>query len=218
MTTDLNLEKKEKVLNLFQNIFTEDAVTIRFLSKLIWNSVAGVPAVIQGLLYYRALEMDKTKSLQQSSGNFDASIRLPNEAKKELCWCITNITYSLQHNHVSDPDIIIYTDSSLLGWGVTDGNNLWKQQRRNQIRVLKLKLNCNWIAKELMWCTSQNMWLSTICFPRKKMLTQAVFPETSMRLLTENWRLFVSQYFKYVWKSFFLFERPFCLPHKSPVW
>ena len=24
---------------------------------------------------------------------------------------------------MSDPDIIIYTDSSLLGWGITDGNN-----------------------------------------------------------------------------------------------
>ena len=95
----------------------------RFLSKLIGNLVASFTAVIQGLLYYSALEMDKTKALQQSSGNFDASVRLSNEAKKELCWCITNITYSLQHNYVSDPDIIIYTDSSLLGWGVTDGNN-----------------------------------------------------------------------------------------------
>ena len=95
----------------------------RFLSKLIGNLVASFTAVIQGLLYYSALEMDKTKALQQSSGNFDASVRLSNEAKKELCWCITNITYSFQHNHVSDPDIIIYTDSSLLGWGVTYGNN-----------------------------------------------------------------------------------------------
>ena len=153
--------------------------------------------------------MDTNKALQQSSGNFDASIRLPNEAKKELCWCITNITYSLQHNHVPDPDIIIYTNSSLLGWGVTDGNNLWKQQRRNQIRVLKLKLNCNWIAKEPMWCTSQNMWLSTICIPRKKILTQTLFPETSMRLLTENWRLICFTIFQVCLKIFFPFWKTF---------
>ena len=48
---------------------------------------------------------------------------------------------SLQHIHVSDPDITIYTDSSTLGRGVTDGNNLsggrWKVF--NHIYVLQLK-------------------------------------------------------------------------------
>ena len=42
---------------------------------------------------------------------------------------------SLQHVHVPDPDITIYTDSSTLGWGVTDGNNpsggRWKADEIN---------------------------------------------------------------------------------------
>ena len=63
MPITLTLEKKEKKLNFCQEIFSEDVVTIRFLSKLIGNLVAAFPAVTLGLFYYRALETDKTKAL-----------------------------------------------------------------------------------------------------------------------------------------------------------
>ena len=50
---------------------------------------------------------------------------------------------SLQHIHLPDPDITIYTDSRTLGWGVTDGNNSsgcrWKAEEINHISVLELK-------------------------------------------------------------------------------
>ena len=50
---------------------------------------------------------------------------------------------SLQHIHKPDPDITIYTDSSTLGWGVTDGKNpsggRWKAEEINHINVLELK-------------------------------------------------------------------------------
>ena len=143
MTIILALEKKEKILNLCHEILKEDVVTIRFLSKLIGNLVAAFPAVTLGPFYYRALEMDKAKALRLSNGNYDASVRLSNEAKKELSWWITNIMSSLQHIHVPDPDITIYTDSSTLGWGVTDGKNpsggRWKADEINHINVLELK-------------------------------------------------------------------------------
>ena len=67
--------------------------------------------------------MDKFKALQQSNGNYDAPVRLSKEAKKVLCSWITKIMSSLQHIHVPDPDITIYTDRSTLEWGVKDGNN-----------------------------------------------------------------------------------------------
>ena len=107
MTVTLTLEKKQKTLNLCQEILREDGVTIRFLSKLIGNLVAAFPAVTLGPFYFRALETDKAKPLQQFNGNYDASVRLSNEAKKELCWWITNIISSFQHLHVPDPDITI---------------------------------------------------------------------------------------------------------------
>ena len=128
--------------HLFRIYFNQDVVTIRFLSKLIGNLVAAFPAVTLGPFYYRALETDKANALQQSSGNYDASVRLSNEVKRELCWWITNIMSSLQHIHVSDPDITIYTDSNTLEWGVTDGNNpsggRWEADEINYINVLEL--------------------------------------------------------------------------------
>ena len=63
MTITLTLEKKNKKINLYEENFREDAVTIRFLSKLIANLVATFPAVTLGPLYYKALETDKAKAL-----------------------------------------------------------------------------------------------------------------------------------------------------------
>ena len=114
MSITFTLEEKEKILNLCREILRENVVTIRLLSKVIGNLVAAFPAVTLGPFYYTALEMDKTKALQQAKGNYDASVRLSNEVKKELCWWITNIMSSLKHIHVPDPDIAIYTDSSTL--------------------------------------------------------------------------------------------------------
>ena len=76
MTITLTLEKKEKILNLCQEILREDVVTIRFLSKLIGNLVAAFPGVTLGPFHYRAIEMDKAKALQQPNGNYDASVKL----------------------------------------------------------------------------------------------------------------------------------------------
>ena len=86
MTVILTLEKKAKILNLCQELLKEDVVTIRFLSNLSGNLVATFPAKTLGPFYYRALETDKAKALQQSNGNYDASVRLSNEAEKEPCW------------------------------------------------------------------------------------------------------------------------------------
>ena len=87
--------------------------------------------------------MDKAKALRLSNGKYDASVRLLNEAKKELSWYITNIMSSTQDINVPDPDITIYTDSYTLGWGVTDGKNpsggRWKADEINHINVLELK-------------------------------------------------------------------------------
>ena len=143
MTIILILEKKEKILNLCQDVFREYVIRIRWLLKLIRNLGVAFPAVTMGQFHYRALKKDKAKILQQFNGNCDTSVRLSNEAKKELCWLITNIKSSLQHIYALDPDITIYNDSSTLGWGITDANNpsegKQKAEEINHINALELK-------------------------------------------------------------------------------
>ena len=52
MTITLTLEKKEKILNLCNEILKEDVVTTRFLPKLIGNLVVAFPAVTLGPFHY----------------------------------------------------------------------------------------------------------------------------------------------------------------------
>ena len=65
--------------------------TIRELAKLIGNLVASMEAVPYGRLFYRQLEREKIKSLQQNKGNFEAKIALSDLSKKELTWWENNI-------------------------------------------------------------------------------------------------------------------------------
>ena len=74
MTITLTLKKKEIILNLCQEILRKNVVAIRFLSKLIGTLVAAFAAVTLGPFYYRALEMDKAKTLQQSNANYSKDI------------------------------------------------------------------------------------------------------------------------------------------------
>ena len=167
-------------------------------------------------LLYIALETDKAKALQQSNGNYDASVRLSNEAKKELCWWITNVMSSFQHIHVPDPDIIIYADSGER-WKVEEINHMnvlelkaifigvqtyWKGKNSKHVRVMSGNTTavsdvnnkggiksefCNEIAKELwVWCTSQNIWISAAHFTGKQNTEYVRKPNTRSFCLRIN--------------------------------
>ena len=69
MTITLSLEKKQKILNLCLEIYRKDVVTIRFVWKLLGNLIAAFLAITLGPFYWRLLERDKTKALQQSNEN-----------------------------------------------------------------------------------------------------------------------------------------------------
>ena len=72
-----NSREKRQNLNLFHGTLKVNLVTRRFLSKLIGKLLAAFPAVRLGQFYYRSLEMDKTKTLRLSNGDYDAAVRLP---------------------------------------------------------------------------------------------------------------------------------------------
>ena len=79
--------------------------------------VSSLPAVQFGDLYYRRLEINKITALRQNQGDFDAVMNLSEHSKGELLWWINNITQSQRLLLTSNPDLILTTDASLLGWG-----------------------------------------------------------------------------------------------------
>ena len=48
-------------------------------------------------------------------------MRLYVKAKVGMQWWINSIDNSCHHINIPNPDITIYTDASLAGWGITDG-------------------------------------------------------------------------------------------------
>ena len=69
-----NPEEKRNNLKPLPRNSQKNVVAIRFLSKLIGTLVAAFAAVTLGPFYYRALEMDKAKTLQQSNANYNKDI------------------------------------------------------------------------------------------------------------------------------------------------
>ena len=88
MTITLTNEKKQKILNLSTAARLAHTL-IRKLAKLIENLAASMEAVPYGRLFYRKLERDKMKSLQQNKGSSEAKIS--DLSKKELTWWENNI-------------------------------------------------------------------------------------------------------------------------------
>ena len=124
MTMTLIIKKKQKKIEFVSTCkISSPSLLIREFAKLIGNPVPFMEAVPYGRLFYRQLERDKIKSLQENKGNFVAKITLSDLSKKELtCWenDIMTATKSLKKQYTQIKqytDKTIYTDASL-GWGV----------------------------------------------------------------------------------------------------
>ena len=72
-----------------------------------------------GPLHYRYLEKEKLTGSKSNQGNLEWKIRLSAKAKAEIQWWINNFDNSCHHKNIPNPDITIYADASLTGWGIT---------------------------------------------------------------------------------------------------
>ena len=69
------------------------------------------------------MEKQKIIGLKLHNDKFEVNITLNVEFKKAIYWWKNNIFESFAPN-IPDPDITIYTDASLTGWGITDDKTL----------------------------------------------------------------------------------------------
>ena len=90
---------------------------IREVAQIVGKLVSSFPAVLQGPLYYRNLERDKTSALACNNGNFDAKITISAQGISELQWWATNVRNAFKPTSHSQPSLVITTDASLQGWG-----------------------------------------------------------------------------------------------------
>ena len=142
MKITLTNEKKQKILKLCTAARLAHTLTIRELAKLIGNLVASMEAVPYGRLFYRQLEREKIKSLQQNKGNFEAKITLSDFSKKELTCCENSIMTATKILKKLPIDTTICTDASLDGWVAvcekSETGGMWtKQEKALHINALE---------------------------------------------------------------------------------
>ena len=111
------LEKAQKLKTTCEKLLTKPEVTVQELAEAISTIVSNFPRVELGPFFCRGMERDKSCALQQSKGNFSSKLQLSSDAIAELNWWCENIESATNHVTHGNPDIIITTDASTLGWG-----------------------------------------------------------------------------------------------------
>ena len=118
MTISITTEKKTSLLELCHKTMQSDQITIRDLARLIGKIVSSFPSAAYGPLFYLDLEMAKTEALKLERGNYDSTMVLSDNMKSELQWWVDNLETATSPISNGNPDIVIDTDASLIGWGL----------------------------------------------------------------------------------------------------
>ena len=137
-------DKKAKVKSLCEKLASALKETIRFVAKVIGTLISTFSAVEFGKLYYRQLEWGKIEALKREKGNFNAKMEITDAMKGELQWWIINIDSQVRTIVKPIPCIVMYTDSSKIGWGckIADEsfNGNWTIPEQNlHINILETK-------------------------------------------------------------------------------
>ena len=144
MTVTLPQSKIVQIKEVCTNLCNNNKVLIRNVASTIGFIVSTFPAVKFGPLNYRALEHDKIEALKCSQGDYNHRMVLSKAAYEDLRWWITSISNACNNICVSNPDSVITTDASSLGWGAIfkgkSTRGTWTlEEQKHHINVLELK-------------------------------------------------------------------------------
>ena len=129
--------------------------------------VTRFPAVTFGRLHYRHLERDTIRGLKYDKGNFEGKISLSAKTVSEIHWWINNSDNSCQHiNNIPNPDITTHTDTSLIGWGITNeitpSRGLWHKAELDHIND-HIELKAIEIGIYCTYCKNKNFFARVMC-------------------------------------------------------
>lgn len=117
MTVTLIETRRMKILNKCGKLVELKCAPIRLEAELIGLFVASFQGVEFAPLYYRCLDIDKTKALKCQNGNFDAVMHISKGAKSDILWWIQNLHGVLKPIRKEPPIVFFASDASKLVWG-----------------------------------------------------------------------------------------------------
>jgi hypothetical protein len=145
MTLKLPKDKIKDIVTRCQEMVREDQKTVRKLAKLIGKLTAASQAVLPAPLFYRRLQMQKTKGLCNGGQSYESIVCLTTDCKKELRWWIQELSNSNGKAIIAPmPDMVITTDASKVGWGgIVKGTRTqgqWSEEESKlHINILEMK-------------------------------------------------------------------------------
>lgn len=145
MTVSLSLDKSKKIVAFCMEILSADICTLRQLSQLIGKLVACTPSVPHAAVYHKRLEIFRTLMLRKCKGDYNSLIKLSGECLEDIQWWIDNVSLMKKPIYQRDPEIVIFTDASLSGWGgylldsTSTGGQWSPEESENHINYLELR-------------------------------------------------------------------------------
>ena len=140
----LTRDKEEKLIRAAQQLLEKPSPTIREVAGLVGLMVAFSQAFIYGEAHFKSLEKDKIEALARSRGDFDHTMLVSSEGRKDILWWLGNIQNSGNPIQESSPDLTVFTDASMEGWGAHVGptrtGGRWSDSEKlDHINVLELR-------------------------------------------------------------------------------
>lgn len=118
----LPTEKANSLKQLCHDALKMDKISLRSLAKILGNFSWAIPTVPFAQSHYRNLQVTFVERSKQFKGNLNSLIVLNSRDKEDLNWWIDCLNDSKGKVFItSDPDLIIYADASLAGWGAACG-------------------------------------------------------------------------------------------------
>ena len=136
MSVRLALDKCHRLQDMCRSMLNCHSTSIRELSQLVGHFVAAEPGVLYARLFYKRIELARNAALKLNKGNWDANMLLSSDIREDLQWWIDNLPSASKSILTCNPDLVITSDSSGLGWGCACAGNstggLWSQQESGE--------------------------------------------------------------------------------------
>ena len=150
MTITLSEDKKTKMKEVCgavkRGLKHSNTLKIRQVAELLGLMVAYNEGADMGPLHYRGLEQDKITALKLNKGSYDAHMRVSNEGMDDINWWLENVDYVYKTIWQDVPDMEIFSDASLKGWGakltntgISIGGRWTPEEARQHINVLEMQ-------------------------------------------------------------------------------
>ena len=177
MTVTLTPEKIRALIDYCKWALDVDSMSIRCLAKLLGKITSSFNGVQYGPLHFRVLEHLKTEALENNKYDYEKTVHLSSEARKEIVWWIKNLPTSFNRVRRPNPSIVIATDACGYGWGGVLLQNV------SGFHIQDPRVNGLFTEKELPHSINAKE-LMAVLFCSKILLPQV--SDTHVKILSDN--------------------------------